>query len=263
MKRLAVCITVLLVGLGAAALAGCDGEETPPAQAPELDGSQWALRSINGSELVEGSYISLYFRDGSFRSSGGCNIYSGDYSTEAPDIFIVSGGSVTEMGCLSPEGVMEQESVYIAVLFDAAFYRIVDGCLEISDSNNQHLLVFDGIPEYPMEPADLVGTSWRLVSMDGDDVTEGLSITLSFDSDSVASGSAGCFDYELNYEASGDDISWGMSTSRSGELSPELEAEALRYTDSVMWSANYLLTEGQLEIFTARGETLVFEPLSN
>lgn len=263
MKRLAAYITVILVVLGTMSVVGCDGGETLTNEPPiELDGSQWSLHSIDGSELVEGSHISIYFRDGSFWGNAGCNSYGGDYSTEAPDILIVSGCAMTEMACSSPEGVMEQESAYLDSLCDAAFYHVTAEQLEISDSANQRLL-FERKPEYPMEPADLVGTSWLLVSMDGDGVTEGLSITLSFDSDSVASGSAGCFDYELNYEASGDDIRWGMSTSRNGELSPELEHEALQYTDSIMWGANYRLAEGRLEIFTARGETLVFEPLGN
>jgi heat shock protein HslJ len=264
MKRLSTYITVLLVVLSAVSLAGCDSGETQPDETPvELDGTQWALHSINGSELVEGSHISLYFRDGSFWGYAGCNIYGADYSTEAPNILIVSGCTMTGMACSSPAGVMEQESAYIDSLCNAAFYHATGERLEISDSANQGLLLFDRKPEYPMESADLVGTSWLLVSMDGDDVTEGLSITLSFDSNSVASGSAGCFDYELNYEASGDDIRWGMSTGRNGELSPELEHEALQYTDSIMWGANYRLAEGWLEIFTAQGETLVYEPLGD
>lgn len=264
MRRLAVCITVFLVVLGVVTLAGCDGGETPPDETPvELDGSQWALRSINGSELVEGSHISIYFSDDSFWGSSGCNTYGGNYSTEAPDILIVSGCSMTEMACYSPAGVMEQEEAYLDSLCNATFYHTTGEQLEIGDSTNQGLLLFERKPEYSMEPDDLVGTSWCLISMDGDAVTEGLSITLVFDSDSVATGRAGCFDYELHYQASGDDISWGMTNRRNGELSPKLEREALRYTDSLMWGANYRLTEGRLEIFTSRGETLVYEPLGD
>ena len=158
---------------------------------------------------------------------------------------------------------MEQEDAYLDFLYDVTLYRITGNNLEIGITANQRQLVFERKPEYPMETADLVGTSWLLVSMDGDDITEGLAITLSFDSDSIASGRAGCFDYELHYQASGDDISWGMTSRRSGELSSRLENEALRYTDSLMWGANYRLSEERLEIFTLRGETLVYEPLSN
>jgi heat shock protein HslJ len=34
-----------------------------------------------------------------------------------------------------------------------------------------------------------------------------------------------------------------------------------QYTDSLSWATNYRLNEGQLEVLTARGEVLVFEPL--
>jgi heat shock protein HslJ len=267
MKRLSAHITVLLILLWAISVTGCNNGETqstlPPqgdSMSSELNGTQWALHSINDSELIEDSHISLHFRDGSFWGYSGCNIYGGNYSTEAPDTLIISGGDMTAMNCSSPEGVMEQENAYFDSLYDAAFYHVAGEHLEINDTANQRLLLFERKPEYPMEPADLVGTSWLLVSIDGDYATEGLSITLLFDSDSIASGSAGCFDYELHYEASGDDIRWGMSTTRNGELPPELESKALQYTDSLMWGANYRLAKERLEIFTARGETLVFEP---
>ncbi|MBA7636741.1 hypothetical protein ES703_44369 [subsurface metagenome] len=259
MRRLAAYITVLLVVL-AVALAGCNNGETPSPQPPELDGSQWALRSLDGEELVAGSHISIYFRDGSFWGNGGCNIYGGDYATEDPDSLTISGVGYTDVGCLSPPGVMEQEAAYFDALGEVAFCSVADGRLEISDSDHQKRLVFDRKPEYAMEPADLVGTSWLLVSTDGEEVTEGLSITLSFDSDTIASGRAGCFDYTLPYEASGDDIRCGMDNTRDGELAFELEREALDYIESLAWGANYRLAEGRLEIFTARGETLVYEP---
>ena len=228
-----------------------------------FDGSQWALHSIYGNDLIEGSHISLYFRNGSYWGFSGCNIYGGDYSLEAPNSFIPSGGSSTAMGCSSPEGVMEQEADYKTALLKATRYRLTGEQMELGNDSNQSQLIFDRKPEYSMNSADLVGTSWSLVSMNGDYITEGLSITLIFDSSSLAHGSAGCFDYELYYEANGDDIRWGMDDKRVGELPRELEKEALQYTDSLMWAANYRLDTERLEIFTARGDTLIFKPSSS
>ena len=34
-----------------------------------------------------------------------------------------------------------------------------------------------------------------------------------------------------------------------------------QYTDALTWATNYRLGEGRLEIETARGEVLIFEPL--
>jgi hypothetical protein len=52
-----------------------------------------------------------------------------------------------------------------------------------------------------------------------------------------------------------------MSSERNGKLPQELEFQAIRHTDRIMWGANYQLTAGQLEIFTAKGDILVFTSL--
>jgi heat shock protein HslJ len=228
-----------------------------------LDGTQWELIEINEKDLIEGSYISLYFRNGSIHGSAGCNTYGADYSIEEPYILKMQMPEMTAMACPSPEGVLEQEQEYVEALSSTAQYSITGSKLEIYGAENKKMLVFERIPEYPMDPADLVGTSWQFVSMNGDPVLEGLSITLSFDSDSEASGRAGCFDYVLFYTASGDDIGWGMRNKRDGELPQELEKQALRYTSSVMWVANYCLATDRLELYTSKGDTLVYEPLES
>ncbi|MFA5014962.1 MAG: META domain-containing protein [Actinomycetota bacterium] len=154
---------------------------------------------------------------------------------------------------------MEQENIYTRSLANTASYCVTGDQLEIYSADKQKLLIFKRKPEYPMNPADLVGTSWQLIYINGDQVTEGLSIMLTFNSKSEASGRAGCFDYELPYEASGDDIRWGMKTERNGELPQELEFQALRYTDSIIWASNYRLTTDGLEIYTAKGDILVYK----
>lgn len=271
MKKLITQIVILLMLLLILNAIACSNNEKETQSTPtlqddgisiELDGTQWALISINDSELIEGSHISLYFRNGSVWGSAGCNTYGGDYSTEDPNILKILGLVVTAIDCPSPEGVIEQEEEYVNTIHNSALYSVTDNKLTIYSSGNQKLLVFERKQEFAMNPADLVGTSWQLVSMNGDPVIEGLSITLTFDSDSEASGRAGCFDYVLPYTASGDDIRWGMGTKRNGELPWELESQALRYTDIIMWGANYRLTAEQLEIFTAKGDILVYNPKS-
>jgi hypothetical protein len=39
-----------------------------------------------------------------------------------------------------------------------------------------------------------------------------------------------------------------------------MEKQAGDYTSSISWAANYHITAGRLEIFTARGDTLVYKP---
>ncbi|HEY4662125.1 MAG TPA: META domain-containing protein [Candidatus Humimicrobiaceae bacterium] len=251
-------IAILFILLGILSVIACRYNEDDIAPI-KLDGTQWKLISLNGSELIEGTHISLYFRNGIVWGSAGCNIYGGEYLTEDPDILNIPGVGKTEMDCLSPEGIMEQDDTYTRSLTNAAFYYVTGEHLEIYSADKQKLLIFERKPEYPMNPADLVGTSWQLISINGDQVTEGLSIMLTFDSDSEASGCAGCFDYELSYEASGDDIRWGIRSERNGELPQDLEFQALRYTDSILWASNYRLTTDGLEIYTAKGDILVYK----
>ena len=258
MKRFVTLIAILFILLGILSAIACRHSEDDVIPI-ELDGTQWKLISLNGSELIEGIYISLYFRNGIVWGSAGCNIYGGDYFTEDPDILTIPGVDNTEVLCLSPEGIIEQEDIYTRSLKNAAFYYVIGEHLEIYSANKQKLLIFERKPEYPMNPADLVGTSWQLISINGEQVIQGLSIILTFDSDSEASGRAGCFDYELPYEASGDDIRWGMRAERNGELPQELESQALRYTDSILWASNYRLTIDGLEIYTAEGDILVYK----
>ena len=114
-----------------------------------------------------------------------------------------------------------------------------------------------------MDPSDLVGTAWQLVSMDGHSPVEGATVTLAFHDENQVGGSAGCRGYVATYEASGDDMRFPQQSMIGAAC---LDQEALmrqegQYTDRLSWATNYRLGEGQLEIFTARGEVLVFEPL--
>ena len=113
-----------------------------------------------------------------------------------------------------------------------------------------------------MDPTDLLGTAWQLVSLDGASPVEGSTITLVFDGLGQASGLAGCREYTVTYEANEDKISFPM-ISMSGDddcLADEaLYRQEGNFTDALTWATNFRLGEGQLEIETARGELLVFE----
>lgn len=228
-----------------------------------FDGSQWKLISINGNELVRGSYISLYFQKEKVWGSCGVNIYGGKYATASPNILNLSQIISTAMG--GPDDLIRQEGIYLKNIQSAKYALLSGNQLEITSANNTELLVFERLPEYPENPASLVGTNWQLVSMNDQSVREGLSITLNFVSENGASGEAGCFYYALSYDnglPDGDDIRWGISSSRVGNLPNELEEQASRYTDSIAWAANYRLTKDRLEIYTARGDRLIYRPFT-
>ena len=234
------------------------------AEIVDLDGTEWNLASLQRAGLLAGTNITLEFAEGNASGFAGCNAYGGPYTTEGERLEIQQ-LAITAQGCIEPEGIMDQESAYIEALQDGAFYRMADGRLQIENAARETVLVFDRKQEFAMEPGDLVRTVWQLVSTNGNPPVEGSTITLAFHDESHASGHAGCRDYTATYEASGDDIRF-LAISMTGDDACLAQEDLYRqegdYTDALTWATNYRLSEGQLELLTARGEDLVFEPLA-
>ncbi|NIN65649.1 MAG: META domain-containing protein [Anaerolineae bacterium] len=108
-------------------LSGC-GEPEPSAS---LDGTEWVLTSLNGDSPLQGTEITLAFDDGEASGSAGCNTYFGPYTVDGAGGLTFHGLANTEMACLEPEGIMEQETEYLQTLRSATRYTVTDGQLEI------------------------------------------------------------------------------------------------------------------------------------
>jgi heat shock protein HslJ len=255
----------------------------PPTATSTLEGTEWVLISLNGESLIEGTNITLNFAactelsrsEGILSGFAGCNAYgggpdSGKYMVTDEGTLTIPQIAVTAMLCSGPEGVMEQEDAYIETLHNAAAYRVMDDRLEIDNAAGETTLVFARKEEFPMKPSDLLGTRWQLLSWNGSSPIAGSTITIAF-AEGEISGHAGCRGYRGTYEASGDDIRFPrLSMTEFLCLCPKaLIVQEGQYTTSLGWTTNYRLGEesalslpkGRLEILTARGEVLVFEPL--
>ncbi len=130
----------LLVGLGlimVLVLSSC-GSTTEIA----LDGTAWELTSMGGDPLVPGSRITLAFEGGEMDGSAGCNHYFGTYILSGGGGFQVSEWAITEMACLSPEGVMSQETTYMSLLSTACRVILEGDALKLQDGSGLDLLVF-------------------------------------------------------------------------------------------------------------------------
>lgn len=210
----------------------------------DLDGTEWVLTSLNDNKPIPGTRITLTFSEGITTGFAGCNWY---------------GTMITEQLCGEPEGIMEQEEEYIEALREAVTYRTIDNRLEIDNAEGKTILTFTAIEELPMNPEDLVGTQWQLITMDGNVPAESSTITIAFSEDGGIEGDAGCRNYYGSYEASGDDIrfpSYGMK-GISCQTSA-LSIQEGKYTDHLTTATNYRLVEEELEISTASGGVLIF-----
>ena len=112
-----------------------------PAQDATLKGTEWVLNSLNDNALIEDKQITLRFGDTSIEGSGGCNTYGGSY-TASEDSLSLSDVYWTEMACMEPEGIMEQEQAYFQALNAAVRYRVDGDRLEVYDEAGAQILAF-------------------------------------------------------------------------------------------------------------------------
>ncbi|MFC2010336.1 META domain-containing protein [Chloroflexota bacterium] len=119
---------------------GC-GKATP---ADDFEDIAWVLESLgepgNLTPVIEGTRITATFEsdEGQVRGSAGCNSYFGGYELNGK--LSIEMLAHTEMYCMEPEGVMDQEYQYLSTLNTAESYEIEDGKLRISCS--EQVLVF-------------------------------------------------------------------------------------------------------------------------
>jgi heat shock protein HslJ len=117
-------------------LASCSG--IGPGSGDPLDGTSWRLVVLAGSSLIPETEITASFADGQVGGQA-CNSYGGSY-TVSGDKLTVRELYQTEMACLEPEGIMEQESQYMDLLRQADNFSISGQELRITSSGGDTLI---------------------------------------------------------------------------------------------------------------------------
>jgi heat shock protein HslJ len=218
----------------AASLAGC-APVTANSEAPSLDGTAWILSSLPGRTLVGRQPITLRFEGGRVAGSDGCNRYSGPFTTEGDTLSIKNAVASTMMACEPPE-LMEQAREFTAALAGSKGYRVVDGQLQLLGDGGKTLATFAA------QSRALAGTSWRATGINNGrgavaSIVRGTTVTLAFDANGRASGSAGCNSFTAGYEASAPKLRFKApaATRRmcAGEGVMEQEAAFLTALESV------------------------------
>ncbi|NHB85010.1 META domain-containing protein [Tessaracoccus sp. HDW20] len=111
------------------------------AQTQDLTGTSWVVTGYNNGKggvvsTIVGSEASLEFGDdGALSGSGGCNRLTGSYTATDGAVSFDHLAS-TGMACLEPEGLMEQESAFLAALGTAATYSIEGDQLELRTADD-------------------------------------------------------------------------------------------------------------------------------
>ena len=114
-------------------LVACSGTSSDP-----LNGTTWELYSIGKYSPIAGSKTTIRFEGGQVSGLGGCNQYGGEYKSSGQTLSF-SALYMTEMACMSPEEIMDQEQLFLQYLGDARSFEIMNGQLQISRSSGETL----------------------------------------------------------------------------------------------------------------------------
>ena len=113
-------------------------------QSTTLEDTKWFLQNYgeqnNMKAVINDTEITTIFSSskGEVNGSAGCNTYFAEYNLSG-NVLSVSGMAYTEMACISPEGVMEQEQEFLSLLANGQSFEADDTTLTIFCSNGQQL----------------------------------------------------------------------------------------------------------------------------
>ena len=116
----------------------------------DLSGTSWDVIAYNNGRggvttLIIGTEISAEFgEDGQVTGSAGCNNYFANYWTDDNEIEI-GPAAATRMLCSEPEGVMQQESEYLAALETAHSFKTEGTMLEIRNAEGAIVATFQRV----------------------------------------------------------------------------------------------------------------------
>ncbi len=105
----------------------------------------WTLESFGkiGQEqpLIPDTEITIQFdEEKKVGGSSGCNQYFGSYETKEDGTLTFGALAMTEMACLSPEGVMDQEQQYLEALSEVSTYDVEQKRLRLFYDEGQSVL---------------------------------------------------------------------------------------------------------------------------
>lgn len=112
-----------------------------------LVGTDWTASMVNnGREAVtnvmsDAAITASFTEDGKLAGSAGCNNYTTTYTVDGQNITIQPPATTRKL-CPEPEGVMEQEAAFVAMLPQAATYSISGNNLELRTAEGALIVSF-------------------------------------------------------------------------------------------------------------------------
>jgi len=227
-----------------------------------LNGTSWELAQVSqkGKNVVipKEAKITINFLENEINGFSGINNYSGDYMVK--NNFTLSADVATTL-MAGPENLMNIEQNFLDIL--QSFPKISYNASTLTLSNKKEVWTFKVLTLNKK----LKNTSWKLLNMDGKDVSKLISknennITLSFNENGI-NGNSGINNYFGDYEIVNNNIKIGPlgSTRMAGpENLMKVEREFLELLGN---SKKVKLSDQKTLILTTdKGKTLIFEKVN-
>ncbi|MFV1949361.1 MAG: META domain-containing protein [Anaerolineales bacterium] len=115
----------------------------PGSEGSDLRGTSWKLVSYGGKLPIEGKTMTANFDGAEVSGSASCNHYFGAYKIKGSQISI-EGLGWTEMACMDPEGIMQQEQVIMSMLSNSNSFTLQGDRLEIITTSGE-ILIFEKV----------------------------------------------------------------------------------------------------------------------
>jgi len=225
----------------------------------ELTGTRWILQHMEGHEPIANTLITLQISPKRFSGSAGCNAYYAEYTAESQNSYSIEFSAINVEGCKEPEGVLDQEKLYMDLLRSSSKYHLEDTELFLVDEQGKVLLHYHLRQEFDVTPDNLIGKTWQLISATGLDKDNLSAFTLRFD-ESTFSGTTACREYSGKFQAVADSLQFTYMSMTTDYDCDEKDGHAEGgYTTLLQNVEQYNVSFERLELFTRRGKKLVFE----
>lgn len=249
--------TVLVLGV----LAGCGRGTAPGGGSDKLpEGRTFLSTAVIGRDLVPGTRITIGFKDGQLTASAGCNHLFGKAHVKNGQL-VVSNLGGTEMAC--ERKVALQEEWFRGFLQAGPQWQLRGDELTLTASESKIRLMDRRVAE-PDKP--LVGPRWALDSLlraeTASSVPSGVQAWITFGTDGVATGNAGCNQFgggpQGNYSVSGDTLRFhdiAVTRMACGGDKDDVEREVLQVLSDTV---SYQVSGSALTITHPSGKGLRF-----
>ncbi len=229
----------------------------------QLEGTSWALRSLDGEAMLPGTSPILSFKTDAINGSTGCRTFAATYHADGDNLQLLT-LDMNEIACAKPEPYQEQENRVLDRLDDISKYQVTAEQLELITVQGD-TMTYGSLPGGTIENEE--GFTWILDNFsENGEVTAplpGVEINLILPGGTIKasgklSGSAGCTLYDANYAYDGSSFTTLSPNAPDPACDPAVNAQQQRYLGILHQVKTFDISANTLHLNTAEGQTLTF-----